>query len=113
MTRLALLFVPLTLLLAFSPTQPNPSVRDHGAAPLQAAAAQPPGPVPATLRTAVTSTLYLPLVETPGTHLVWTAGTAEKIQPTTAPGPSRALVLESARNAYEAGQMVVPCSIRL
>ena len=117
MTRLALLFVPLTLLLAFSPTYPAPSVRDHGASPLQAAAAQPPGPVPATLRTAATtaatSTLYLPLVETPGTHLVWTAGTAEKIQPTTAPGSSRALVLESARNAYEAGQIIVTAQTAL
>ncbi len=51
--------------------------------------------------------VYLPLIFTHASLKVWTASPEFKIQPTTAPGPGRAIVLEGAQNSYEAYQVVV------
>lgn len=43
----------------------------------------------------------------PTAFTVWTVGTADKVQPTTAPGSGNTIVLEGARDSYEAYQIIV------
>src|SRR5512136_159119 len=43
----------------------------------------------------------------PAAMTVWTQDTANKVQPTTAPGSGNTIVLEGARASYEAYQIIV------
>ncbi|MEI6778908.1 MAG: glycoside hydrolase domain-containing protein [Chloroflexales bacterium] len=57
--------------------------------------------------------VYLPVIQMSGAMLVWTESTANKVQPSTAAGAGRDIVLEGARNSYEAAQIVVTANTAL
>ncbi|MEI7770554.1 MAG: glycoside hydrolase domain-containing protein [Chloroflexales bacterium] len=94
MSRLPTLVVTLTALFAFTLMSPYTPAANRETSPAHAAAA-------------LANRVYLPVIQVSGAVLVWTESTANKVQPTTAAGSGRSIVLEGARNSYEAAQIIV------